>query len=169
MYNIPWFEENIHVKAELHTCLPLMNRCQLLVLLNSGMLQWLGFPNIQILLPSVWVFQSTASMPSDYLASILTSYATIVIILRRKLTRMQANYSASSWLTVISGTVDCNWFDKCSAVAEMGDHLTTIDMGQKLGAVSFFGRGELNPQSNTMWPGPRPTFTPSGILIHPAA
>jgi len=22
--------------------------------------------------------------------------------------------------------------------------------------------------SNTMWPGPRPTFVPSGILIHPA-
>jgi len=30
-------------------------------------------------------------------------------------------------------------FNKCSAIAEMGDHLVTIDMGQKLGAVSLFG------------------------------
>jgi len=28
------------------------------------------------------------------------------------------------------------------------------------------GRGGCPP--NTMWPGPRPTFMPSGILIHPA-
>jgi len=30
--------------------------------------------------------------------------------------------------------------------------------------------GELDPQSpsNTMWPGPRPTYVPSGILINPA-
>jgi len=29
--------------------------------------------------------------------------------------------------------------------------------------------GELGPQSpsNRIWPGPRPTFVPSGILFHP--
>ena len=54
-------------------------------------------------------------------------------------------------------------FNKCSAVAEMGDRLATIDMGQKLGAVPW-GAGSL---SNTMSPGPRPTSVPSGILINP--
>ena len=35
---------------------------------------------------------------------------------------------------------------KCSAVAEMGDRLATIeDMGRKLGAVSLFWRGEMGP------------------------
>jgi len=58
---------------------------------------------------------------------------------------MQANYSGSSWLTVVAGTVDCNLFDKCSAVAEMGDRLTTIDMSQKLGAVPFFKGGSWIP------------------------
>jgi len=33
---------------------------------------------------------------------------------------------------------------KCSAVAEMGDRLATIDMDRKLGAVSLWG-GELGP------------------------
>jgi len=28
--------------------------------------------------------------------------------------------------------------------------------------------GEAGSPCNTMWPGPRPTFVPSGILIHPA-
>ena len=51
---------------------------------------------------------------------------------------------------------------KCSAGAEMGDSLATTDMGQKLGAVP------LSAGAASMWPGPRPTFVPSGILIHPA-
>jgi len=57
-------------------------------------------------------------------------------------------------------------FNKNSAVAEMGDRLATIDIGRKLGLLFPFleGAGSL---PNTMWPGPRPTFVPSGILIHP--
>jgi len=47
-------------------------------------------------------------------------------------------------------------------VAEMGNRLATVDMSQKLGGGLFPSWG------NTMWPGPRPTFVPSGILIHPA-
>jgi len=39
--------------------------------------------------------------------------------------------------------------------------------GRTVGAaVPFLGRG-AGFQSNTMSPGPRPTFLPSGILIHP--
>ena len=52
----------------------------------------------------------------------------------------------------------------------MGNHLVTIDMGQKVGGrgcgAPFIG-GAASP-SNTMSPGPRPTSIPSGILIHPA-
>jgi len=41
--------------------------------------------------------------------------------------------------------------DKCSAVAEMGDRLTTIDIGRKEGAVvPFLGLGAGSP-SNTMY------------------
>jgi len=59
-------------------------------------------------------------------------------------------------------------FDKSSAVAEMGDRLATIDMGRKVGAaVPLFGEG-AGSLSNTMWPEPRPTSVPSGILTHPA-
>jgi len=46
----------------------------------------------------------------------------------------------------------------------MGDRLDTIDMGRKLGAVPFGGGGV--GFHLTMWPGPRPTFLPIGILIH---
>ena len=55
--------------------------------------------------------------------------------------------------------------NKCSAVAEMRDRLATIDMNLKLGALSL-GRGGAGSASNTMLPGPRPTFVPSGISIH---
>jgi len=43
--------------------------------------------------------------------------------------------------------------------------LATIDMCRKLGAVPPFCGGTGSP-SNTKSPGPRPTYTPSGILIH---
>ena len=49
----------------------------------------------------------------------------------------------------------------------MGDYLVTIDMGQKLGAVTFWDRAAGFP-CNTMRPGLRPTFVLSGSLIHPA-
>ena len=55
--------------------------------------------------------------------------------------------------------------DKCSAVADMGDRLATIDISRKLGAVPLLG--VAGSPCNTMWPGPKPTFVPSGILIHP--
>jgi len=47
----------------------------------------------------------------------------------------------------------------------MGDRLATIDMVQKLKEALplLEGAGSL---SNTTWPGPKPTFVPSGILIH---
>jgi len=44
--------------------------------------------------------------------------------------------------------------------------LARIDMGRKKGAVLSF-EGELGSPSNTMWPQPRYTSLPSGILIHP--
>jgi len=59
-------------------------------------------------------------------------------------------------------------YDKCSAVAEMGDSLATINMGRKEWLLCpFRGRGAGSP-SSTMSPGLRPTSIPSGILIHAA-
>jgi len=52
----------------------------------------------------------------------------------------------------------------------MGDRLTTIDMGRKQGAavlLSGRGVGGAGSPSNTMSPGPRSTYLPSGILVHP--
>ena len=45
--------------------------------------------------------------------------------------------------------------------------LATIDMGRKVGAAVPLSGAAESP-SNTMWPGPRPTSMPSGILIHPS-
>jgi len=68
----------------------------------------------------------------------------------------------------IDGTdTDNQTQNKCSAVAEMGDRLATIDMGRKFGGCAPFW-GWARFLFNTMWPGPRPTSVPSGILIHPA-
>jgi len=46
--------------------------------------------------------------------------------------------------------------------------LAMTDLGRKLRALPPFGRGEAGSPSNTMSPGLRLTFLPSGILIHPA-
>ena len=44
----------------------------------------------------------------------------------------------------------------------------TTDTGRKVGAdVPLLGEGSWDP-SNTMSPGPRPTFVQSSILVHPA-
>ena len=59
------------------------------------------------------------------------------------------------------------FLNKCSAVAEMGDRLATIDMDRKLGLCPLWWEPGYPCKCNTMWPGPRPTFVPSGILIHP--
>jgi len=50
----------------------------------------------------------------------------------------------------------------------MGDRLATIDMGRKV-AMGCCGGSWVTTgsPSNTMWPGPRPTSLPSGILLHP--
>jgi len=50
----------------------------------------------------------------------------------------------------------------------MGDRLATIDMGRKLGAAVHILGGGAGSTFNTVRPGPRPTFVPNGILIHPA-
>jgi len=63
---------------------------------------------------------------------------------------------------------DNNNNNKSSAVAEMGDRLAKIDMGQKDGGgyCAPFWR-ESGAPSNTMWPGTRSTPVSSGLFIHP--
>ena len=50
----------------------------------------------------------------------------------------------------------------------MGDRLATIHVGRKVGGCCAPFRGGRWFPSNSMWPEPRPTSVPSGILIHPA-
>jgi len=74
-------------------------------------------------------------------------------------------------IVTLAGTIGVPfWGDrlyKCSAVAEMGDRLANRH-GPKIEELcSCFGGGAGSP-CNTLWPGPRPTFVPSAILIHPA-
>ena len=58
--------------------------------------------------------------------------------------------------------------NKCSAVAEMGDCFATIEKAKNCGEGALLvGAGAGSPY-NAMWPGPRPIFVPSGVLIHPA-
>jgi len=47
------------------------------------------------------------------------------------------------------------------------NRLATIDIGRQVGEL-LCPSGGAGSRSNTMWPGPRPTSGPSGILIHPA-
>jgi len=56
--------------------------------------------------------------------------------------------------------------NKSSTVAEMGDRLSTMDMGRKMGGCCAPFRWGAGSPSNTMSPGTRPTSVPSGILIH---
>ena len=56
--------------------------------------------------------------------------------------------------------------NKTSAVAETGDRLNTIDMGQVCRAPFLRGRWVIGSPSNTMSLRPKPTSVPSGILIH---
>jgi len=60
------------------------------------------------------------------------------------------------------------YFCKSSAVAEIGHRWGTIDMGQKRGWLLCIFLGGAGSSCNTMWPGPRPTSIPSGIVIYPA-
>jgi len=55
---------------------------------------------------------------------------------------------------------------RIEAVAGAGDRLAIVDMDQKVGGLLCPSGGPGSP-SNTMWPGPRPTAVPSGILIVP--
>ena len=50
----------------------------------------------------------------------------------------------------LRGPFHCTITNKCSAVADMGDRLSTIDMDRKLveGAVPLWGRGTESPSNN---------------------
>ena len=48
---------------------------------------------------------------------------------------------------------------------DLCSHLAATDMGRKLGGAGPLWGGRAGFSSNTMWPGPRPTRTPSFILI----
>ena len=71
------------------------------------------------------------------------------------------------WVLIYHNVVRAEVYYLASGVfIHPSSRLATIYMGRKLGAVHLLGVGAGSP-SNTMWLGPRPTCTPSFILIHP--
>ena len=56
---------------------------------------------------------------------------------------------------------------KCSAVAEMGDRLATIDMDRKLGAVSLWTRGSWVPICNNV--ARAEAYLPTKWHLHPSS
>jgi len=62
-------------------------------------------------------------------------------------------------------TVTSKNMNKCSVVAEMGDRLAAVDMGQKLGVVLFWGGA--GSASKAMSPGPRPPYQMASWSIQP--
>jgi len=107
--------------------------------------------------------QSFHMTPQIFIQTSLHMVATSLFISLNVFTFMSFNLIPAYYVIV------CILAKKCSAVAKMGDHSATIDMGQNWGrgCAPFWVWGAGSP-CNTMWPGPRPTFAPSGILIHPA-
>ena len=72
-------------------------------------------------------------------------------------TYMRPNVTDEIASLSVEAYLHTNWhFDRSSRLARTD--------GRKLEAVALWGAGS---PSNTMWPTPRPTFVPSGILIHP--
>ena len=70
--------------------------------------------------------------------------------------------SAINFLTIYKHTINY----KGSAVSSWdGPTFGHNRHGPKIGGCAHFG--EAGSPCNTTWPGPRPTFVPSGILIHP--
>jgi len=88
--------------------------------------------------------------------------------IRRGKNKKKKEEETTAWKYIWPALLHRAAINKSSAVAEMGDHLAIIDMGQKAGAAVPFSVGEAGSPSNTISPGPRPTSVPSGILIHPA-
>ena len=93
--------------------------------------------------------------------TIKTSHAAAVVPISKVLFCGDRLYKSSAVARLAEVYLHIKWhFDPCSRLA-------TIDMGEKLvGAVPFFWESWV--PSNTKSPGTRPTFIPSGILVHPA-
>jgi len=64
--------------------------------------------------------------------------------------------------------MSARYLNNSSAVAEMGDRARAkrAEKWCRRWLMCPFPWGGSGSPSNAMWPGPRPTYTPSGILIH---
>ena len=86
-----------------------------------------------------------------------------------KKTEAAAPLGGGGWVLVLHNLAWAEAYLRTKWHLDPSSRLATIDMGRKLGrgCAPFLGRGAGSP-SSTMWPWPRPTCIPSGILIHPA-
>jgi len=110
------------------------------------------------------VFSGTLN-PTHFTSPASYSVSSVMSLLYTDRIPLPVNYTLTCTISAAHKPSE-TLVNKCSAVAEMGDRLATIDMGRKLGTVSLLGRGAGSP-CNTMRPGPRSTLVPSCILIHP--
>jgi len=103
--------------------------------------------------------------PISATAELLLRYASEQTDTQRRLSQYFASLPHPRF-TLLTDAYSKDLLYKYSAVAETGDRLATIDMGQKSGGccVPFRGEGVAASPSNTVWLGPRSTSVPSGIL-----
>ena len=73
-----------------------------------------------------------------------------------------------SWVFIWHNVAWAEAYLRAKCHLDPSSRLATITIGRKLGALPPFCRGGTGSPSGTMWPGPRPTSLPSGMLIHPA-
>ena len=126
MYTIPWFEENIQANTELHAYLsttdklmPTTDPAEFWLAAMTWFPELLNRPIVIICLsvPVIVIAAKLSFCFFYYFASVLiiTSYMTIVAVLRLKIyrrticcKRTQANYRPGLCLTVFTGTIDRN-------------------------------------------------------------
>jgi len=101
----------------------------------------------------MYIIEITAPIPTKFCTMIKTTKCSSRVV---QTCAKQIQHDA--WLP---------YWNKSSAISEMGDCLATIGMGQKWGGAAVGGWVPTGSPSNTMWPGLRPTTLPSGTLIHP--
>ena len=80
----------------------------------------------------------------------------------------QCPFGGRSWVPTYHNVARAEAYVSTKWRLDPPSRLATTNMGRKLGRLRPFGGGVAGSPSNTMWPGPRPTPLPGGILIYPA-
>jgi len=143
-FNIIWYRKNEIVQAKLCSII----KCKTLIVTSKSTTN-----SIYITINS---WNLTTMFTYHYQQRIRTSYF---------LTKLHHNFTSQYSFT--TQFLNARLYNS-SAVAEICDRGHNRHMGRKGGAALPLSLGGAGSQSNTMWPGPRSTYVPSGVFIHPA-